>query len=92
VERTAGNRMGDHASSRPLKPRHVEGGTVSTASDELVVHFKSEVLGAGEFWRGPPSRIHEIRNVVARELAAHVAEDGRRRQDGMWIVHLERHL
>lgn len=52
----------------------------------IVVSYKSEVLGAGEFWRGPDDRIKEIRNIPARRLAAEVVTDGKPRSAGMWTV------
>ena len=55
----------------------------------IVVRSSSEILGSDEFWRGPPDRVREIRNVVARRLAEHVAQDGHERKDGMWTVSRE---
>lgn len=52
----------------------------------IIVEFHSEVLGNGEFWRGPANKVAEIRNVVARELAQYVSLDGKARTVGMWTV------
>lgn len=52
----------------------------------IVVSFKSEVLGAGEFWRGPEDRVDEIRNIPARRMAKCVIADGKTRSAGMWTV------
>lgn len=53
---------------------------------EIVVEVKNAILGDSEFWRGPPSRVHEIRNIPARETAKMVAQDGLPRVSGMWHV------
>lgn len=55
----------------------------------VIVEVKNEILGDSEFWRGDKDKIHEIRNVVARELAKQVAKDGIQRADGMWHVRAE---
>lgn len=52
----------------------------------IVVSFASEVLGSGEFWRGPADRIREIRNIPARRMAEAVVKDGKPRVAGMWKV------
>lgn len=53
---------------------------------EIVVTYSSEILGSGEFWRGPANRLREIRNIPARRLAERVAVDGKPRLLGMWTV------
>jgi len=55
---------------------------------EIVVTYESEVLGSGEFWRGPAERIPEIRNIVARKMAREVARTGKPVTVGMWRVSL----
>lgn len=59
-------------------------------SIEIIVDVKNEILGDSTFWRGPPERIREIRNIPARETAALVAKDGQKRVYGMWHVRAER--
>lgn len=55
----------------------------------IIVEVKNEILGNSEFWRGDESRISEIRNIPARELAKLVAADGHPRVSGMWHVRQE---
>lgn len=61
-----------------------------SAVDRLVgrirVTYRSDVVGSGVFWEGPPIGIPGIRNFVARDLAERVAADGKSRTDGMWMV------
>lgn len=55
----------------------------------IVVTCRNEILredGSKPFWEGPAERLHEIRNLVARDLAVDVAKDGRTRKSGMWTV------
>lgn len=52
----------------------------------IVVNVKNEILGDSEFWRGPESKISEISNIPAQELAKQVAKDGITRTMGMWTV------
>ena len=52
----------------------------------IIVEVKNTILGDSEFWRGPESRIEEIRNIPARETAKQVANDGKARVCGMWHV------
>lgn len=52
----------------------------------IVVTCDSEVVGAGEFWRGNESDIEQIRNIVAHSLARAVVQDGHTRSKGMWTV------
>lgn len=56
----------------------------------IIVDVKNEILGNSEFWRGDESRISEIRNIPARELARLVVADGQPRGSGMWHVRQER--
>ena len=56
---------------------------------EIVVEYKSTVLGPGVFWRGPAERVGEIHNIPARETARLVAKDGKPRVCGMWHVSAE---
>jgi len=56
---------------------------------EIVVECKNEILGDSTFWRGPPHRIGDIRNIPARQTAMLVAKDGKTRQHGMWHVRAE---
>lgn len=60
-----------------------------TEERTVVVEVKNEILGDGEFWRGPASRISEIRNIPARQTATRVVQDGKPRQCGMWHVRIE---
>lgn len=55
----------------------------------IVVDVKNEILGDSMFWRGPPERIGDIRNIPARETAKLVVKDGKARQHGMWHVRAE---
>ena len=55
----------------------------------IIVDVKNEILGNSEFWRGDESRISEIRNTPARELARLVVADGQPRGRGMWHVRQE---
>lgn len=55
----------------------------------IIVDVKNEILGNSEFWRGDESRISEIRNIPARELARLVVADGQPRVSGMWHVRQE---
>lgn len=55
----------------------------------IVVEVRNEFLGDGVFWKGPASKYKEIKNLVARNLAKWVAQDGKSRSDGMWHVRLE---
>lgn len=55
-------------------------------NEQIVVTYSSNVLGKGEFWRGCPSEIDDIRNVPARAMAKEVVKDGRTRSAGMWTV------
>ncbi len=55
----------------------------------IIVDVKNEILGNSEFWRGDESRISEIRNIPARELARLVVADGQPRAIGMWHVRQE---
>lgn len=50
----------------------------------IVVSYKSEVLGKGEFWRGPASQIDTIHNICAQQLARLTSKDGQPHKDGMW--------
>lgn len=52
----------------------------------IVVTYNSEVLGSGEFWRGPEDALRNIRNIPARRLAEKVAADGKTRSVGMWTA------
>lgn len=52
----------------------------------IVVEYKSDVVGSGEFWRGAETDIAQIRNIPARRLAKAVAMDGKERTSGMWTV------
>lgn len=52
----------------------------------IVVEVNNEILGNSEFWRGSEDKIHEIRNVYARDLAKKVVKDGQSRSNGMWHV------
>lgn len=62
----------------------------ATEDDTIVISYENEILGNGEFWRGPPSRIHECRNICGREIGALTAQDGQPHRDGMWRSRLER--
>lgn len=55
---------------------------------EIVITYESEVLGSGEFWRGPANRISEIRNIPARRAAEKLLEndDGKPVSGGMWTA------
>ena len=44
---------------------------------EIIVEYKSTVLGPGVFWRGPAERVGEIHNIPARETARLVAKAGK---------------
>jgi len=50
------------------------------------VEVKNEILGDSVFWEGPAEKIEEIRNYPARDIARKVAQDGKPRKDGMWVV------
>ena len=50
------------------------------------VEVRNEILGNSIFWEGTKDEVPEIRNIVARALAKHTAEDGISREDGMWFV------
>lgn len=50
------------------------------------VEVKNEILGDSIFWEGAAEDTAEIRNIVGRELAEAVAEDGKPRHRGMWFV------
>ena len=52
------------------------------------VETESSVLGNGVFWEGSTSRVREIRNIPARNLALLVAADGKPRASGMWRASL----
>lgn len=52
----------------------------------IEVTYDSEILGSGVFWEGTPDKIHEIRNIPARNLAQKVVNDGETRTSGMWTV------
>lgn len=54
----------------------------------VVVEVKNEVLGDGEFWRGPENRINEIRSIPAKRTAELVVKDGKPRKCGMWHVRI----
>jgi hypothetical protein len=56
----------------------------------IIVEYRSEILGNGEFWRGPEDRINEIRNIPARAAAAAVVADGKPKFIGMWSVRQEK--
>ena len=55
----------------------------------IIVEYDSDVLGKGEFWRGPEDKIHEIHNIPARHLAEKVVHYGGSFADGMWLVRQE---
>lgn len=55
----------------------------------IVVEYDSDVLGKGEFWRGPEDDIDQIRNMPAQKIARKVAKDGQQRTFGMWTVRQE---
>lgn len=59
------------------------------AAPLIVVEVKNQILGDSEFWRGPVTRIDDIRNIPARETARLVAKDGKARANGMWHVRVE---
>lgn len=50
------------------------------------VEVKNEILGDSIFWEGSADRVHEIRNIPARQTAKLVAKDGKKRICGMWHV------
>jgi len=54
----------------------------------IVVTYDSQVLGAGEFWRGKVSQLTDLHRlqVVAHGLAVKVSQDGVTRTRGMWTV------
>ncbi len=52
----------------------------------LKVEVKNEILGDSVFWGGTEKQIDTIRNLPARMLARKVAQDGKTRRSGMWIV------
>ena len=52
----------------------------------IKVEVKNKILGDSVFWEGDSKRVSEIRNLVARRLARAVAEDGRSRKNGIWVV------
>lgn len=53
---------------------------------KLRVEVKNDILGDSVFWEGDSSRVDEIRNIPARQLAKRVMLDGKTRKDGMWVV------
>ena len=55
----------------------------------IVVSVENEILGGGEFWRGPASQIHQCRNLVGQAIAYLTAKDGKPRSDGMWRSRVE---
>jgi hypothetical protein len=55
----------------------------------IIVECKNLILGNSQFWRGPVSKIAEIRNTPARETAYQVAKDGKARVNGTWHVSVE---
>jgi len=53
---------------------------------QIRVEIKNEILGDSVFWEGDIKGICQIRNIVAKNLAEKVAQDGRARKSGMWRV------
>ena len=53
---------------------------------KLIVTYKSDVLGNGQFWTGDESEIASIKNFVAQDLARAVVKTGMPQSAGMWEV------
>lgn len=53
---------------------------------KIIVEVKNEILGDHVFWTGDEHGIATIRNMVAKQLAEKVSQDGKSRSDGMWYV------
>ncbi len=53
----------------------------------IIVKYKNDILGEGEFWRGDESDIQQIRNIPARNLAEMIILNGQFvASSGMWTV------
>lgn len=54
---------------------------------QIRVETKNDLIGDSIFWKGDSSGIDNIKNIIARDLAKHVAKDGITRSHGMWLVY-----